>query len=123
MQQAATILSIVALFWGFLQAPFLHIHAEEGEHPATTLAHWHSHGSRQHAGGPTIGAHTPDDDALDVEWRIAPPSAAAYSLDLALSGTVTIAAPPAVSVALLIPQPRGHDPPDLVPKQPRAPPA
>jgi hypothetical protein len=77
----------------------------------------------QKALGPAICAHTADDDAIDVEWRIAPPSAAAFSFDLAVSGTVTVAPPPAVSIALSIPQPRGHDPPDLIPKQPRAPPA
>ena len=122
MQASGAILSIAALFWGFLQAPFLHIHAEETDHPATSLAHMHVH-SAQTASGPTICAHTADDDAIDVEWRIAPPSAGVFPLDLIVSGTVTVAAPAVVSIALLIPRPRGHDPPDLTPKQPRAPPA
>jgi len=116
------ILSIAALFWGFLEAPFLHVHAEETDHPATSLAHLHIRAT-QIAPGPAICAHTADDDAVDVEWRIAPPTASALSIDLAVSATVTVAAPPADSIALLIPQPRGHDPPDLTPKQPRAPPA
>ena len=120
MQASGAILSIAALFWGFLQAPFLHIHAEETDHPATSLAHMHVH-SAQTASGPTICAHTADDDAIDVEWRIAPPSAGVFPL--IVSGTVTVAAPAVVSIALLIPRPRGHDPPDLTPKQPRAPPA
>ena len=109
-------------FLGLHQAPFLHIHAEETDHPATSPAHLHVH-LAQKAPGPTICAHTADDDAIDVEWRIAPPSATTYSLDLAASGAVTVDGPPADSIALLIPQPRGHDPPDLIPKQPRAPPA
>lgn len=122
MRAPGSILSIAALFWGFLQAPFLHVHAGETDHPATSLTHLHVHAS-QVASGPTICAHTADDDAIDVEWRIAPPSGAAFSVDLAVSGTVLVAAPPVVSIALLIPQPRGHDPPNLTPKQPRAPPA
>src|SRR5438445_10034033 len=93
VQAAGAVLSIAALFWGFLQAPFLHIHAEETDHPATSPVHLHVHVA-QRALGPALCAHTADDDAIDVEWRIAPPSAATYSLDLAVSGTVTVAAPP-----------------------------
>lgn len=121
MQQAATILSVVALFWGFLQAPFLHIHADETDHPAIP-AHLHFHVAHK-AAGPAVCGHTADDDAVDVEWRIAAPSAAMHSFDLAVSGAVIVAPSPVASIALLIPQPRGHDPPDLSPKQPRAPPA
>ncbi len=122
MRALSTILSIAALFWGFLQAPFLHIHAEEIHHPAAALAHLHVHAAHR-VSGPAIVVHTADDDAFDVEWRIAPPSAAAFPVDLAVSGTVMVAPPPVVSIALRIPQPRIHDPPDLTPKQPRAPPA
>jgi hypothetical protein len=118
----SSILSIAALFGGFLQAPFLHIHASETDHPATPLAHLHMRAAEM-ASSPALCAHTADDDAIDVEWRIAPPSAAAFSPDIAVSGTVAVAAPPTISIALVIPQPRGHDPPDLTSRQPRAPPA
>ena len=122
VQAAGAVLSIAALFWGFLQAPFLHIHAEETDHPVASLAHLHVHAA-QVASGPTLCTHTADDDAIDVEWRVAPPSGTEFSFDLAASGTVAVAPPPVVSIALLVPQPRGHDPPDLSPKQPRPPPA
>ena len=124
VQAPGAILSIVALLWGFLPAPFLHIHSEEGDHPATSPVHVHVHTAAK-ASGPVIGVHTADEGAIDVEWTIAPPppSAIAFTLDLATSGAIIIAAPPVVAVPLLIPQTRGHDPPDLTPKQPRSPPA
>jgi hypothetical protein len=122
VQAAGAILSIAVLVLGFLQAPFLHIHAEETNHHATSLIHFHLHAA-QTASGLTICAHTADDDAIDVEWRIALPSGVAFSLDLAAAGTTAVAATPLVSIVVQIPQPRAHDPPDLIPKQPRAPPA
>ena len=123
MRVARTILSLAALFWGFVQAPFLHVHAEEADHPATGLAHWHAHLSEQHTPSPIIGTHTPDDDAIDVEWRIAQPPAIAFTPDLAITEAIVIESPLVTSAAVSIVRPRGHDPPDLTPKQPRAPPA
>jgi hypothetical protein len=120
---ARTILSLAALFWGFVQAPFLHVHAEEAVHPATTFAHLHAHASEQHWSGPTIGAHTPDEDAIDIEWRIAQPPTIAFTPALAITQAVVIEPPLIVSATVSIPRPRGHDPPDLTPKQPRSPPA
>jgi hypothetical protein len=120
---ALTILSLAALFWGFVQAPFLHVHAEEADHPTTTLAHMHVHGSEQHSPGPTISAHTPDEDAIDIEWRIAQPPTISSAPDLAITEAVVIEPPRIVSAAVSILRPRGHDPPDLIPKQPRSPPA
>jgi hypothetical protein len=119
---ASTILGIAALFWGFVQAPFLHIHVEETDHSAASLAHQHVH-AVQSASGPAICAHTPDDDAIDVEWRIGLPQTVALAIDLAISDSVIIEPPPVVSAAVSILRPRGHDPPDLTPKQPRSPPA
>ena len=123
MRVARTILSLAALFWGFVQAPFLHVHAEEADHPATTLAHLHAHVSQQHSPGPTIGAHTSDEDAIDIEWRIAQPPTIAFTPDLAITEAVVIEPPLIVSAAVSTLRPRGHDPPDLTPKQPRSPPA
>jgi hypothetical protein len=121
MRAPGSIASIAALLWGFQQAPFLHIHPEETDHPAAPVEHIHV--PAHLPPGPAIYAHTADDDEIDLEWRIAQPPAAALVLDLAFSGTVAIPVPPVVSAPLVTPQPRGHDPPDLIPKQPRAPPA
>jgi hypothetical protein len=117
---AGTIPSIAALFCGLVQAPFLHIHVKDRGHPATTPAHLHAHVS-QKATGPTIGAHTADEDAIDVEWCIAQP--VAFTLDLAIAEAVVIEPPLVVSASVSSLRPRGHDPPDLTPKQPRSPPA
>ena len=122
MRVAGVILSIAALFWGLVQAPFQHIHLEETDHPATPPVHLHAHVS-QKAPGRTIGAHTADEDAIDVEWCITQPPTGIFALDLAVSESVVIEPPRVVSAAVSIPRPRGHDPPDLTPKQPRSPPA
>jgi len=98
------------------------MHVGEDDHPSTGLVHLHAHLSHQ-VPGPAIGAHTPDDDAIDVEWRIAPPSSAEFPVDLAISRTIAIEPPPVGLAAVSTLRPRGHDPPDLIPKQPRAPPA
>jgi hypothetical protein len=116
-------LSLAALLWGFLQAPFFHIHAEELDHSATSAPlHVHVHLAPS-APGPIIGALTADDDAIDVDWVITQPSAAVFAFDAGIPAAIVIPVPAFVSAAIPIPQQRGHDPPDLTPKQPRAPPA
>ena len=122
MRTPGAVLSLAALSWGFLQAPFFHIHPEELDHPAAGPAHVHVH-LAPNAPGPTIGAHTADDDAIDVEWVLVRPSAAVFAFDPGVPDAIVIPVPALVSAAIPIPQPRGHDPPDLIPKQPRAPPA
>jgi hypothetical protein len=117
------ILSTAALLWGFVQAPFFHIHPEDFDHPApATLSHVHVR-SAPAAPGPAISALTADDDAVDVEWGIARVSAVSLAVDLSIPDTILIPAPTFVSAAVQTPQQRGHDPPELTPKQSRAPPA
>jgi hypothetical protein len=117
-----TILSIAALSWGFLQAPFFHIHAEELEHRTTSPAHLHLHLAPTEA-GQTIAAHTADEDSIEVEWGIALPSALAFVFELAICDAIVIMASQIISAEVLIPKPRSHDPPDLTPRHPRPPPA
>jgi hypothetical protein len=117
------ILSTAALLWGFVQAPFFHIHPEDFDHPATsTPAHMHVH-LVPLAPGPMLCALTADDDAVDVEWGIARTSAVSFAVDLSVPEAILIPAPTLVSAAVQTPQQRGHDPPELTPKQSRAPPA
>ena len=123
MRTPGTILSTAALVWGFVQAPFLHIHPEDFDHPATaTLTHVHVR-SAPSASGPMLCALTADDDAVDVEWGIARTSAVAFAVDFNVPEAIYIPAPTLVSAAVQTPQQRGHDPPELTPKQSRAPPA
>jgi len=122
VRASGAILSIASLLLGLVQAPFLHVHGEETDHPAASLVHLHFH-APEIGSNPTICAHTADDDAIDVEWRIALPSSVGFPLHLAVSSTAFIAAPLLISIAVQIPQPRAHDPPDLTSKQPRSPPA
>ena len=92
MRVARTILSVAALCWGFVQAPFLHIHLEDHDHAAASLTHVHTHGLH-HGSGPTIGAHTPDDDAIDVDWHIAAPQSFHSLPALSHVGVIVIAPP------------------------------
>ena len=126
MRVAWTVLSVAALCLGFIQAPFLHIHVEEHDHDhdhaATSLTHVHTH-SFHEASGTAIGAHTPDEDAIDVGWHIAAPQIFHFIPDLSVTEAVAIAPLELTPDIVLTPQPRGHDPPDIVPKQARSPPA
>ena len=122
MRTPTAILGLAALFGAFLQAPYLHIHIDISDHPAASPAHVHAQLASK-TSGPAIAAHTADEDAFDVEWTISLLSAAPFPLALAATETAVITPPPFASAALLMTRPRGHDPPDLVPKQPRAPPA
>jgi len=117
------ILSVLALLWGFLQAPFDHIHPEELEHRATSaFVHVHVH-ERLAEHGPYIAPRTADGDEIDVLWSVATSAPVVLHADAALGEWVPISAPSLASVALLVPRHRGHDPPELSPKIPRAPPA
>ena len=117
-----TVSSIAILLSGFTQAPFLHIHVAEANHPAASVAHVHVH-SVQTPSSPVIEAHTPDDDAIDVEWRISAPQPTGLVFVLGISDNTVIAPPIILSRTAAVSRPRGHDPPDLTPKQPRSPPA
>jgi hypothetical protein len=116
-------LGVLALLWGFLQAPFEHIHPEELQHQATS-ALVHVHVRETLAGhGPYIAPRTADDDEIDVQWSVATSAAVVLHADAALSKWVPVPAPLQASFAVLVPRHRGHDPPEFSPKIPRAPPA
>jgi hypothetical protein len=120
---SGAILSLAALLWGFVQAPFFHIHTEHLDHPATAApAHLHLHMAPR-GESPIISAHTADDDAIDVEWSIAPTSVVVFAPDLAIAEAIPIPLPLLVSATVITPQYRAHDPPELTAKTPRAPPA
>jgi hypothetical protein len=119
---AGTILSSVGLLWGFVQAPFLHIHPEVGEHPITTIVHLHAPELRS-SFGPTIHAPSPDDDVTYVDWCIASPRTVEFTVDLTIAAVAVTRPPAVVSAVSPIPRIRGHAPPDLTPTQPRSPPA
>lgn len=123
MRIGGVILSVLALLWGFLQAPFDHIHPEELDHPATTApVHLHVHESFAER-GPSIAARTDDDDEIDVLWSVASAGHVVLHASAALSEWVPVPAPSLVSFAVSVPRHRGHDPPEFSPKIPRAPPA
>ena len=122
MRTSTTLLGLVGLLCGFVQAPFLHFHGEERCHPATTIAHLHIH-ALQKTAGLQIEAHTGDDDAIDAGWHATPPAGVAFAVDTALSSVPVIEPPRVGSDLVSMLRPRGHDPPPLVPSQPRSPPA
>ncbi len=117
------ILSIVALFWGLLQAPFFHIHTEELDHSTAPIpVHLHIHVAR-HATGVAIVAETADDDAIETEWSATQPQPITILADMAPIGNTSVPSPVFSSAAVPVPSPRADDPPDLTPRQPRSPPA
>ncbi len=122
MRVFGRLLSTAALLWGFIQAPFLHIHPEDLDHPpAPALGHLHLH---ELLPGPTplISTHTDDDDAVDVGWNPLPVCFAAIPIARAAS-ELPVPGPRLVSALPPVPEQRAHDPPDASPLQSRAPPA
>ncbi|MBZ5677183.1 MAG: hypothetical protein LAP61_23305 [Acidobacteriia bacterium] len=125
MRNGRVILGLATLLWGFLQAPFDHIHpGEELEHQATS-APVHLHVHEAFAGhGPFIAPHTADDDEIDVLWNAATSAhVVLVHPDADLAERVPVPAPALAFNPVLIPRHRGHDPPESSPKIPRAPPA
>jgi hypothetical protein len=107
---------------GLLQAPFLHIHPEPIDHPAAPVLHVHSHLDTT-VTGPVIGAHTADENEIEVDWHILTQPLLNFAVDLPVAEIAIVAPPSSSGIATSIPRPRGHDPPDVAPKSPRAPPA
>ena len=123
MRTRGVILGVLALLWGFLQAPFDHIHPEELEHQAITApVHLHMHETFT-GYGPLIAPRTADDDEIDVLWSVATSANIVLHADAELGERVPVSDPSLASVAVLVPRHRGHDPPEFSPKIPRAPPA
>ena len=123
MRTGSVILSVLALLWGFLQAPFDHIHPEDLDHPATSsIVHAHVH-ARFAGDGPFIAPHTDDDDEIDVLWSVATSANVVLHADAELGELAPLPSPALASIAVSVPRHRGHDPPEASPKIPRAPPA
>jgi hypothetical protein len=117
------ILSIAALVWGSLQAPFFHIHASELDHAAASIpAHLHIHLAPR-APGHAITYQTADDDAVETEWSVAQPQPITILAVITVPGKIRVPSPVFSSVVLDVPLQRAHDPPDAASKQPRSPPA
>ncbi len=123
MRTGGVILSVLALLWGLLQAPFDHIHPEELEHQATSApVHLHVHETFT-GHGPLFAPRTADDDEIDVLWSVATSANVVLHADAELGERIPLSDHSVASVAVLVPRPRGHDPPESSPKIPRAPPA
>jgi len=120
---SSIIVGILALLWGFLQAPFDHIHPEELEHQATSApVHIHVH-EMLTGWGPAVAPHTADDDEVDVLWSVTTSAHVVLHANAELGERVTVAGLSRDSEGILVPRHRGHDPPVCSPKIPRAPPA
>ena len=116
-------LGVLALLWGFLQAPFDHIHPEELEHTVTAApVHLHVHQSFTER-GPCIAPRTADDEEIDLLWSVVTSAPVALHADVESGEQMLLPTPLLASVVVLIPRHRGHDPPEFSPKIPRAPPA
>jgi hypothetical protein len=123
VQTVRIILGVVALLGGFLRAPFDHIHPEELEHQVTS-APVHIHAHETIAGqSPAIAPHTADDDEVDVLWSVTTSAQIVLHADAELGERIQLSGPSLASIAILVPRPRAHDPPEFSPKIPRAPPA
>ncbi|MEQ1948544.1 MAG: hypothetical protein ABL995_15235 [Bryobacteraceae bacterium] len=123
MRLASVSFGLITLFWGFIQAPFFHFHAEDLDHDhGAGITHTHDYGFHVDT-APEIEAHTADDDAVDVLWSISAPALFHYELPLLISEFIVPATqvsqtPVAPEISL-----HSHDPPSFSPRNPRPPPA
>ena len=123
MSVSGTVLGTAALLLGFYQAPFSHIHVGDFDHPASsTLAHWHLHHETDGVPAPLLSAVTEDDDAIELGWNVLRCSFTEIPLVFVIAETVQSAAVTFTHTPVSIPDRRGHDPPELAPTSPRAPP-
>lgn len=124
MQSGRLILALTSLLWGFVQAPFDHIHPNEDLDHEITAAPVHVHGHEWlQEPGAGIAPLTADDDEVDVLWSVTTTAHFVAHTDASLVSRVQ---PPELTESAaprLIPQHRGHDPPQYRPTAPRAPPA
>lgn len=123
MRLVSVTFGLATLFWGFIQAPFFHYHAEDLDHDHGASI-THSHDLKLHVDtAPEIEAPSADDDAVDVLWSISAPAMFHYQLPLQIEEPLALDAaltefPIAPTVAL-----HSHDPPSLAAQNPRPPPA
>lgn len=118
-------LGLATLLWGFLQAPFDHIHpGEDFEHQmAASLVHVHEHAAFAGNNARLTEYSPAEDEEVDVLWNAAASANFVLHTDAELTGRVSVAATLVASAAIVVPWHRGHDPPESSPKIPRAPPA
>ena len=114
----------MSLLWGFVQAPFDHIHPdEELEHRVTSApVHLHGHDAFREREA-AIAPLTADDDEVDVLWSVTTTAYVTLHPDAELVSYVNLPALAIAAAPALIPHHRGHDPPEFHLTAPRAPPA
>jgi len=125
VRTSRVIIGLLTLLWGFLQGPFDHIHPGEDLERQSLSAPVHLHAHETFVGyGPTAAAYFPtEDDEIDVLWTATTSANVVLYTDAERAERVAVPTPSLVSTAILVPQHRGHDPPESSPKIPRAPPA
>jgi hypothetical protein len=117
------ILGLLALVWGFVQAPFAHVHSQDLDHThKSAVSHFHVRGAH-HGSGTSLAARTADDDAVDALWSISTPRANLVHTDFEAAARFIPAAELQPHVTILLPRYQSHDPPLLTSLSPRAPPA
>jgi len=114
---------MATLLWGFVQAPFFHIHAEDLDHDhGAGLTHIHGRAIHNDSFA-EIESHTADDDEIDVPWSIAAPPGIHFDIALDIAGPV--ASEPLMVQAGTVPaiDLHSHDPPASYAQHSRPPPA
>ena len=93
MRWSFTIFGVTTLLWGFVQAPFFHVHAEDLDHDhGAGITHIHVRSIHSES-EPEIEALTADDDAIDVVWSISAPSIFQFVLPLERAECITAELP------------------------------
>ena len=124
LRSSTAVFSAFALLLTFVQAPALHTHQHEAtQRHSGGFLHFHFHLRSVHPGaGREFRNLDPDDDAQFQNWFSATSADAGLS-PVVLTESFCITAPESSERSLDAPLQKGHDPPLLCSKSPRAPPA
>jgi len=115
---------VLAMFFAFIEAPFLHTHQHEStrHHPGPAF-HLHFPSIEQGGNGPAFRSLNPDDDAQSLSWLSLTPTHLNPAAPPVPAEFFSVPAPESGRLAVDPRHRKGHDPPPLTPQNPRAPPA
>ena len=116
MQTLTSIVALVVLALGFLQAPFSHMHAGGHSHPVDSFFHLHASGSE------SASLTAPQDEpAIYLDWGATPQTQLQFAMPMLAADSVAPQANAAGGVFVPAAE-QFHGPPRLRELPPRAPP-
>lgn len=124
VREISSIVALIALLLSFAGAPFSHLHTLNLDHSATSgLLHQHEKFASQPDSDSQMTSQTADDDAVNVGWNVAPPTAAQLILYAEVEEKLEVPSPSISRWTAFEQDCHLSDAPTISPRQDRAPPS